>query len=239
MNSYYLAVNGQPTGPYTVAQLASMDVQPSSMVYNESLGNWVQASQVPELAQLFTAKKPVANEKKKNLILAAVVFVLAIGLGVLAYFLLAPKNNRAAVDDDDDEPATEMVADTLAVEGFVEEAAAADAFDPINYGCYMSGRQDASQELRIAIWGGTGYLTFTAGDKFYHRNISVEEYESGTGHLRITSFYDNGNMVGTYDGYVAGDNYSGTFTNINGIQLKFDVDIIQTLDEYPDDFDSF
>lgn len=58
MATYYLAVNGQPSGPYTVDQLSQMNLQPESLVWNDSMPNWVQANSIPELQSLFAYQAP-------------------------------------------------------------------------------------------------------------------------------------------------------------------------------------
>lgn len=59
---YHVAVNGQTTGPYAIAQLqqgaASGQFSPSSQVWAPGMSGWQPASQVPELAMLFQAPPP-------------------------------------------------------------------------------------------------------------------------------------------------------------------------------------
>ena len=50
---YYLAVNGQSTGPYEPSELLSMGANASSMVWNETMPSWTAAANVPELAEAF------------------------------------------------------------------------------------------------------------------------------------------------------------------------------------------
>lgn len=58
MATYYLAVNGQSYGPYSVEQLAGMNLTPASLVWNETMPDWVAASTVPELQSLFYQTPP-------------------------------------------------------------------------------------------------------------------------------------------------------------------------------------
>lgn len=59
---FMVAVNGQPSGPYTMAQmqqLASMGtLAPNTYVWRQGLPNWVMASQEPALAMLFAPAAP-------------------------------------------------------------------------------------------------------------------------------------------------------------------------------------
>ena len=60
--SYYVAVNGQTTGPFPLAQLASAiqagQVQVGTLVYGGGVTAWTPAGQVPALAQHFAAPPP-------------------------------------------------------------------------------------------------------------------------------------------------------------------------------------
>lgn len=56
--NYYLAVNGQPQGPFTVQQLAQRGIRPNDMVWNDTMPNWVAASTIPELQSLFGYSAP-------------------------------------------------------------------------------------------------------------------------------------------------------------------------------------
>lgn len=48
---YYIAnPGGQPEGPYTVDELRSRAITPATLVYNEELGKWTAAGDVPELS---------------------------------------------------------------------------------------------------------------------------------------------------------------------------------------------
>lgn len=59
---YFVAVNGQQTGPFTIQQLQqyAMNGQftPQSYVWKQGMAQWEYASAVPELASLFSAPTP-------------------------------------------------------------------------------------------------------------------------------------------------------------------------------------
>ena len=59
---WHLAVNGQSSGPYSVAQLrtfvAQKTITPESMVWKAGMAGWAQISTIPELASLFGAPTP-------------------------------------------------------------------------------------------------------------------------------------------------------------------------------------
>lgn len=48
---YYIASNGQPEGPYTIEELASRNISPDTLVWNETFTNWIPAGNVDELNQ--------------------------------------------------------------------------------------------------------------------------------------------------------------------------------------------
>jgi membrane protease subunit (stomatin/prohibitin family) len=60
--AFYVAVNGQTTGPFPLAQLASAiqagQVQPGTLVYGGGVTAWTPAGQVPALASYFAAPPP-------------------------------------------------------------------------------------------------------------------------------------------------------------------------------------
>jgi len=49
--TYYLAVNGQPQGPFTASQLREQGVLPTSMVWRQGMQAWAAISTIPELSQ--------------------------------------------------------------------------------------------------------------------------------------------------------------------------------------------
>lgn len=50
---YYIHVNGANQGPYTVEELMSMGIQPTTPVWNETMAGWQEASTVEELRGCF------------------------------------------------------------------------------------------------------------------------------------------------------------------------------------------
>lgn len=54
MTQYYIAINNQPTGPYTIDQLRQMNITPASLVWANGMPEWITAGEVDELrTQLF------------------------------------------------------------------------------------------------------------------------------------------------------------------------------------------
>ena len=62
MSAYFVAVNGQQTGPFTVQQLQGMiaggQFTAASQVWKQGMPAWGPASGVPELQALFGAMPP-------------------------------------------------------------------------------------------------------------------------------------------------------------------------------------
>lgn len=56
---YYIANNGQQIGPFDVQDLLANGLNQSSLVWCEGMANWLPATQVPEVAQLFNQAPPV------------------------------------------------------------------------------------------------------------------------------------------------------------------------------------
>ena len=61
-SQYYVAVNGQQSGPYGVQQLQQFAAQglftAQSLVWKQGMAGWEQACNVAELAQLFMVATP-------------------------------------------------------------------------------------------------------------------------------------------------------------------------------------
>lgn len=61
MKQYYIIRNDQPAGPYTLEELATMEITPDTIVWAEDIVDWIPAYQVSELNSLFastTAQTP-------------------------------------------------------------------------------------------------------------------------------------------------------------------------------------
>lgn len=53
-----MIIDGQQAGPFVREELKNHDIKPESMVWREGLENWVAASALPELADLFAPTQP-------------------------------------------------------------------------------------------------------------------------------------------------------------------------------------
>ena len=58
--SYFMIIDGQQAGPFVREELKYHNIRPESMVWREGLENWVAASALPELADLFALQQPPA-----------------------------------------------------------------------------------------------------------------------------------------------------------------------------------
>jgi len=56
--AYYMIIDGQQAGPFVREELKCHNIKPESMVWREGLENWVAASALPELAELFASQQP-------------------------------------------------------------------------------------------------------------------------------------------------------------------------------------
>lgn len=65
-STYYVAINGQATGPFNVATLKQMlnqgQFSSESLVWKEGMANWMMANQVDELKTLFVSIPPIPQQ---------------------------------------------------------------------------------------------------------------------------------------------------------------------------------
>ncbi len=54
--NYWIIVNGQQQGPFSVDELRGMSITPSTQVWAEGMPNWVSAGTVPELASVISSQ---------------------------------------------------------------------------------------------------------------------------------------------------------------------------------------
>lgn len=55
---YYIAVNGQKTGPFSFEDLKSKDIQKDTLVWTEGLDNWTKADHIALLKEILRATPP-------------------------------------------------------------------------------------------------------------------------------------------------------------------------------------
>jgi len=53
---YYVAVDGQPTGPFFKEELVSRGISPDTLLWREGMTQWQPASNIPELADIFNGR---------------------------------------------------------------------------------------------------------------------------------------------------------------------------------------
>lgn len=53
MKQYYLVINGEKSGPFTIDQLATQQLTPETPVWTEGMSDWMPVQQVAELSSLF------------------------------------------------------------------------------------------------------------------------------------------------------------------------------------------
>ncbi len=63
MASYYIVVNGEAKGPYTIDELRQAGLQSNSLVWTETMTDWAEASTVNELADIFKPYTPGADQQ--------------------------------------------------------------------------------------------------------------------------------------------------------------------------------
>ena len=65
---FYVAVNGQKTGPFIIDELATKQITKETLVWTEGLDNWTKADHIPLLKDLLRATPPPLpkNESQTN-----------------------------------------------------------------------------------------------------------------------------------------------------------------------------
>lgn len=80
---YYVAVNGSSQGPYTVDQLAAMQLKPTTLVWRSGMSEWTKLAAMPELSHLLQPQCPPAPE-----VSAAPVYEQVIDIQGPEYFMM-------------------------------------------------------------------------------------------------------------------------------------------------------
>lgn len=55
---FYIAVNGQKTGPFTLEELKSKDIQKDTLMWTEGLDNWTKADHIALLKDILRSIPP-------------------------------------------------------------------------------------------------------------------------------------------------------------------------------------
>ncbi|MFQ3576521.1 MAG: M48 family metalloprotease [Cytophagales bacterium] len=64
---FYIAVNGQQAGPFTIDDLKAKNIQRDTLVWTEGLDNWTKAEHIPLLKDVFRATPPpLPSAETKN-----------------------------------------------------------------------------------------------------------------------------------------------------------------------------
>lgn len=68
MKKYYIVVEGSQAGPFSIEELNDKKISKSTLVWNETMEDWTEASKVDELKELIKkTPPPIPNEKDKHL----------------------------------------------------------------------------------------------------------------------------------------------------------------------------
>lgn len=59
MSQYYIAVNGQQMGPYSINELAAQGLKADTLVWTQGMADWQRADMVAELLPLLTTQQPM------------------------------------------------------------------------------------------------------------------------------------------------------------------------------------
>ncbi len=88
MLTYYILENGHTVGPFTLSELASYPINPSTMIWLQEQSKWVKASEIEELASLLSASPPLPPAMPQTYLLQAVLLTIfcCFPLGVVGIY---------------------------------------------------------------------------------------------------------------------------------------------------------
>lgn len=66
MTTFYVASNGQPTGPYTIQQLKQLNISKETLVWNKTMTNWTPAGKIAELQPLFATPQSYCQQSQSQ-----------------------------------------------------------------------------------------------------------------------------------------------------------------------------
>lgn len=86
---YFLIKNHAATGPFPKEQLLENGLTQNSLVWHEGLSNWVKATEIEDLQDLFFVKEdaPVKTSKARVVITASIAVLLVVAVIVMALML--------------------------------------------------------------------------------------------------------------------------------------------------------
>ncbi len=64
--NFYIIINDEQQGPFSISELAPLELSPDTEVWAEGMDDWAPASQVPQLATVIKRTRAVPPARKKN-----------------------------------------------------------------------------------------------------------------------------------------------------------------------------
>jgi len=99
---FYIALNGQQTGPFTIDDLKAKNIQRDTLIWTEGLDNWTKAEHIPLLKEVLratpppppTPTPPVSNDKyfgyelarRRERLFATIIEAIIISVPILLLF---------------------------------------------------------------------------------------------------------------------------------------------------------
>ena len=69
MDKFYIAVNGQKTGPFSYDELKTKGIHKDTLIWTEGIDNWTKAEHVALVKDIIIATPPpIPKEEKKHLL---------------------------------------------------------------------------------------------------------------------------------------------------------------------------
>lgn len=91
MKKYFISLDGQQTGPYTIEQLQSMSLTSKYLVWTDGFNGWKNIQSIQELKDTITKLPPsIENQKTlqtNNTVLLKIILFASLVSSILFYFL--------------------------------------------------------------------------------------------------------------------------------------------------------
>lgn len=87
----------------------------------------------------------------------------------------------------------------------------------------LHGQIGDSNEAEMTIDGSTGEFSYPVGGKPVRRKLEIEEYNENSGKLIVKEYAKDNSYVGVFEGTYIDGCYKGTFTNILGVSIPFNL----------------
>ncbi len=221
MSEQFYIVNefNKPEGPYTIAELQSRGITPSTLVCPVGDSQWVQAATVPQLSPIFAGKGVTvasgSGNSNRNIIFAVLIAVVVVLAGVCVYLITS---NRQEPQEDPQPPIVVQQTPTPPVTSPVDTTPAQEPAKPLGENRHFKGAIGSykiTMDLNIRTLEGTYYYNKRPRSVFTLECTYSSNNRDGSMEVNLNEWTPNGEQTGAFSGTLNDDGtvYSGTFTN--------------------------